>query len=397
MDKLKEILKLIKKGTYEIIPEEELINKLRENRPLRVKLGIDATGPDIHLGSAVVLRKLRQFQELGHKAILIVGNFTAKIGDPSGRSKTRPQLTNEQIKKNMENYRPQIFKILLEKHVEFKHNSEWLSKLTPENIIKIASNYTVAQMLKRDDFSKRYSNNIPIAIHELLYALFQAYDSVATEADIELGGTDQKWNLLLGRELQREFRQPPQVTITMPLLEGIDGVKKMSSSYNNYVGITESSKQMFGKLMSIPDTSIINYFKLTTNLPVQEIKSIEKDLKDSRANPMDIKLRLAREVVSMYHSSQEALKTQEEFLQVFSKRKFPKEIPEYKPRARKIWIIKLLVDSGLVSTRSEARRLIGQGGVKINEVRVKDVNLELKLTKDLILKVGKRKFLKIKT
>lgn len=393
---MKKTFEQIKRGVFEIIPENELLDKLKENRPLRVKLGIDATGPDIHLGFAVVLRKLRQFQDLGHQAILIVGDFTAKIGDPSGRSKTRPQLSNEEIRKNMENYKPQIFKILNPEQTEFRCNSEWSNKLTPGDIIKIASKYTIAQMLERDDFSKRYSNNIPIALHELLYALFQAYDSVATEADIELGGTDQKWNLLLGRELQREFGQKPQVTITMPLLEGTDGTKKMSSSYNNYVGITESPKEIFGKLMSIPDNSIINYFKLTTDLSDAEIAKVERDLKDSKVNPRDLKLQLAREVVSIYYSSQEASLAEQEFLQVFSKRKLPSEVPEYKPEVKNIWIIKLLVDSGLASTRNEARRLVEQGGVKIDGTVVKDINLELPLKREIILQVGPRKFLKVK-
>lgn len=393
---MKKTFEQIKRGVFEIIPENELLDKLKENRPLRVKLGIDATGPDIHLGFAVVLRKLRQFQDLGHQAILIVGDFTAKIGDPSGRSKTRPQLSNKEIRKNMENYKPQIFKILNPEQTAFRCNSEWSNKLTPGDIIKIASKYTIAQMLERDDFSKRYSNNIPIALHELLYALFQAYDSVATEADIELGGTDQKWNLLLGRELQREFGQKPQVTITMPLLEGTDGTKKMSSSYNNYVGITESPKEIFGKLMSIPDNSIINYFKLTTDLSDAEIAKVERDLKDSKVNPRDLKLQLAREVVSIYYSSQEASLAEQEFLQVFSKRKLPSEVPEYKPEVKNIWIIKLLVDSGLASTRNEARRLVEQGGVKIDGTVVKDINLELPLKREIILQVGPRKFLKVK-
>ena len=386
---------IIKRNTAEIIPEDELLKRLKSGKKLRVKLGIDATGPDIHLGSAVVLRKLREFQEFGHHAILIVGDFTAKIGDPSGRSKTRPQLTDKEIKKNMENYKPQIFKILQEKHTEFRYNSEWLSKLTPPDIIKLASKSTVAQMIERDDFSKRYSRNEPIALHELLYAIFQAYDSIAIKADIEIGGTDQKFNLLFGRQLQREFGQPPQVTITMPLLVGTDGIKKMSSSYDNYIGITEPPEQIFGKLMSIPDSSIVNYFKLTTDLSDKEIRNIEDELKDTSINPMDIKLKLARTVTAMYHSQDKALKAEEEFLEIFSKKGIPAKIPTYTPKTNNIQIIDLLMDSKLTPTRNEARRLIEQGGVKIDGITVKDINFELTVKEISLLKVGKRKFLKI--
>ncbi len=388
-------IEVIKRNTVEIIPEDELFEKLKRSEKLRVKLGIDPTAPDIHLGLAVVLRKLRDFQDLGHQAVLIVGDFTAKIGDPSGRNKTRPQLTDAEIKENMENYKPQIFKILKEKQTEFRYNSEWLGKLSSEDIIKLAAKFTVAQVIERDDISKRLKKNEPIALHELLYALFQGYDSVAVRADIELGGTDQKFNLLFGRELQRVFGQELQVAIMMPLLEGLDGVRKMSKSYGNYVGITESPKEMFGKLMSIPDTLILKYLELTTNLNEIEINNIKRNLKEG-TNPRDIKLRLAREVVSIYHSQEEARKAEEEFLQVFSKKELPTEIPSYTPQEKKIWIVKLLVDSGLAPTRNEARRLIEQGGVKLDRITVKDTNLELEIEKDIILKVGKRKFLKIK-
>ena len=384
----------IKRNTVEIIPEQELIELLKSGKKLRVKLGIDPTAPDIHLGLAVVLRKLREFQDLGHQAILIVGDFTAKIGDPSGRSKIRPQLTDAEIKENMESYKPQIFKILKEEQTEFRYNSEWLGELSSEDIIKLASKFTVAQVIERDDISKRLKKNEPIALHELLYALFQGYDSVAVNADIELGGTDQKFNLLFGRELQKAFGQEPQIAVMMPLLEGLDGVHKMSKSYGNYVGITDSPKEMFGKLMSIPDASIINYLRLTTNLEESVILSAVKNLQGG-TNPMDVKLRLAYEVVSIYHSQEEARKEWNGFLQVFSKKKLPTDIPSYTLTEKKVWLVKLLVDSGLAPTRNEARRLIEQGGVEVNGVRVIDTNLELEIEKDIILKVGKRKFLKI--
>ena len=385
---------MIKRNTVEIIPEDELLKKLKRGKKLRVKLGIDPTAPDIHLGLAVVLRKLRDFQDLGHQAVLIVGDFTAKIGDPSGKSKTRPQLTNTEIKENMENYKPQIFKILKEKQTEFRYNSEWLGKLSSEDIIKLASKFTVAQVIERDDISKRLKKNEPIALHELLYAVFQGYDSVAVHSDIELGGTDQKFNLLFGRELQRVFGQEPQVAVMMPLLEGLDGVRKMSKSYGNYIGITEPPKEIFGKLMSIPDDLIIKYFELVTNLNEIEINNIKRDLKKG-TNPRDIKLRLAREVVSIYHSKLKALKERSEFLLVFSKRELPTEIPSYVLTDKKVWIVKLLVDLGLAPTRNEARRLIEQGGVKLDGTSIKDTNLELEFKKEAILQVGKRKFLKI--
>jgi tyrosyl-tRNA synthetase len=382
----------IKKNTVEIIPENELAERLASGRPLRVKLGIDPTAPDIHLGLAVVLRKLREFQDMGHTAVLIVGDFTAKIGDPSGRSRTRPQLSDSDIEKNMETYRPQIFKILHEEQTEFRYNSEWLGSLSSKDIIELAAKFTVAQVLERDDIAKRYEKNEPIALHELLYGLFQAYDSVAVNADIELGGSDQRFNVLFGREMQRQFDQTPQVVVLMPLLEGTDGVKKMSKSYGNYVGITESPEQIFGKLMSITDACIGQYARLTTDL---DEKEIERDLNDKTKNPRDIKLRLAREVVAIYHSQEEAVRAEEEFLQVFSKRELPSEIPCYTPQEKKIWIVKLLVDSGLVPTRNEARRLIDQGGVKLDGVPVKDANFEFEPKSETTLQVGKRRFLKI--
>lgn len=385
-------IEAIKRNTVEIIPEDELVERLESGKQLRVKFGIDPTASDIHLGNAVVLRKLREFQDLGHIAVLIVGDFTAKIGDPSGRSTARPQLADSEIEKNMKNYKPQIFKILKEEKTEFRYNSEWLSKISSEEIIKLTSKFTVAQVLERDDISKRFSQKEPIALHELLYALFQAYDSVAVRADIELGGTDQKFNILFGREMQRQFGQTPQVAVLMPLLEGTDGIKKMSKSYNNYIGITESPKEMFGKLMSIPDSSINQYARLAANLGENKIREMEKKW----VNPMDMKLAVAMGTVSIYHSEDDARKAKDEFLKIFSKKELPTEIPSYTHPKGKTWIVKLLVDSGLAPTRSEARRLIEQGGVEVDGNVVRDVNFEFELKKDIILKVGKRKFLKIR-
>jgi len=387
----------IKRGTAEIIPEPELKAGLELGTPLRVKLGIDASGPDIHLGFAVVLRKLRQFQDLGHKAILIVGDFTGKIGDPSGRSKTRPQLTNDEIKKNMERYKDQAFKILDPENTEFRYNSEWLSKLTAEDIIHLASYYTVARMLERDDFENRYKNNIPIFLHEFLYPLFQAYDSVVVKSDVELGGTDQRFNHLLSRSIQMEYGVSPQVVVLMPLLEGLDGVRKMSKSYNNYIGITEPPEDMFGKVMSIPDNLILRYFSLCLDIDDEEMKRIKKRLGAPETNPMDVKRELARRIVEMYHSKGDAVRAEEYFIRVFSKRELPEEIPTYTltDESDNIWIVKILQKTGLASSNNEARRLIIQGGVYLNGEKITDLNTDVDIRKENIIKVGKKKFLKL--
>jgi len=343
----------------------------------------------------VILWKLREFQDLGHTAVLLVGDFTGRIGDPSGKSKTRPQLTDEEIKRNMATYREQVFKILREARTEIRYNSEWSDKLSVRDMIRLCSKATVARILERDDFTNRYKQGIPIALHEMLYPIFQAYDSVSIKADIELGGTDQKFNLLQGRELQREFDMEPQIIITMPLLEGLDGVNKMSKSYDNYVGITESPKEMFGKLMSIPDTLILKYLALTTRLPESEISEIETRLNTPGTNPRDIKEQLAYEVVRLYHSEEDAKFARDEFRKVFREKGIPDEIPTYELKGKSIWIVKLLVDSELVPSRSEARRLVSQGGVKINGETVRDIDFEIPAEKELILKVGKRKFLRV--
>ncbi len=390
-------LDIIKRGTAEIIPEEEFVQKLKEQRPLRIKLGIDASGPDIHLGFAVVLRKLREFQDLGHTAVLIVGDFTGKIGDPSGRSKTRPELSDEEIKRNMENYAEQIYMILRKDRTEFKYNSEWLGKLSPSDIIRLASKITVARMLERDDFSNRYKSQQPISLHEFLYPIFQAYDSVAIKADIEIGGTDQTFNFVTARDIMREMDMQPQVILTMPLLVGLDGKKKMSKSYGNYIAITESPREMFGKVMSIPDELMESYFELALFYTNEEIKKIQMEIKDKETNPRDIKFKLASEIVKLYHNEKDAEKAAVEFEKVFKMKGLPDEISEFSidTKETSIWVIKLLTKTKMAKTNAEARRLIAQGGVEIKGKKITDVNTEISLDTPFLLKVGKRRFLKI--
>ncbi len=389
-----EQLAVLKKRAVEVIREEELLEKLTKGRPLRAKLGIDASGPDIHLGFTVVLRKLREFQDLGHTAVLIVGDFTGKIGDPSGRSATRPQLTDAQVKKNMERYTDQILRILNPERTEFRYNSEWLGALTAKDVVDLSAKCTVARMLERDDFSIRYNENKPIGLHELLYPVFQGYDSVAVEADVELGGTDQKFNLLVGRELQRGVGQEAQVVMTMPLLEGLDGIRKMSKSYHNYVGITESPEEMFGKLMSIPDDLLLKYFELTTSLDEAGLKGIESRLKGGE-NPRVLKAEMASAVVTIYHSSEAAEMAQANFDKVFSDRELPEDIPVHEVRESRVWIVKLLTDLELTSSNSEARRLISQGAVKVNDEKITDPEYELEIEDEIVMRVGKRRFARI--
>ena len=395
---LKNTLAALAQGTDKITSENELLAKLTHSQetgnPLRVKLGIDVSGPDIHLGFAVVLRKLRQFQDFGHTAVLIIGDFTGKIGDPTGRSKTRPQLTEQEIKRNMARYKEQVFKILIPEKTEFKYNSEWSNPLTSRDLINLGSKYTVARILEREDFSERLKQGLPLYIHEILYPLFQGYDSVAVKADIELGGADQYWNLLVGRELQREFNQGPQVVITMPLLEGTDGKLKMSKSYNNYIGIAEPVKEIFGKIMSIPDEMIIKYFQLCTNLSETEIKQIDAEMKSGK-NPKIYKERLGKEIVSLYYSNEDAEIVSKEFDEVFKQKKIPQDIMEFVSPSNKINIVELLVLTKLLPSKSEARRKITEGAVEIDGEKIKDINFELIIEKPLIIKVGKRKFCRI--
>jgi tyrosyl-tRNA synthetase len=393
---------LIKRGAFEIIPEEELLEKLeksfKENIPLKIKLGCDPTRPDLHLGHSVVLRKLAQFQQLGHDAILIVGDFTGMIGDPSGRNSARPPLSFEEARENGKSYFEQATKILNKNKTRIVYNSEWLGKMTFADVIKLSSKYTIARMLERDDFTNRYKSGIPINIHEVLYPLAQAMDSVAIASDVELGGTDQKFNLLVGRDIQREFGVSPQVILTMPLLLGTDGVEKMSKSLDNYIGINESPKEIYGKTLSIPDELILPYFELTTNLSNDELKLIRQNLINNEVNPRDIKRSLARKLVSMYYSKNEALKAEQEFDNIFVKKGLPDEINEWKSEKgeNEIELIDLIINVGFAQTKSEARRLINQGGVSIDGKKITDIKYVVKLVNEMILKVGKRNFVKIK-
>ena len=343
----------------------------------------------------MVLRKLRDFQELGHTAVLVVGDFTARIGDPSGRSKTRPPLTEEDVERNMKDYEKQIFKILDKRNTEIKRNSEWLSKLSPTEIVKLSSGITMAKMMERDDFAKRFKEEEPIALHEFLYPIFQAYDSVAVRSDIELGGTDQHWNHLLGRDMQRSFDQEPQVVMLMPILEGLDGVRKMSKSYGNYVGVTENPKEQFGKLMSIPDDLILRYFKLCLDYDENSLKDIKKRLKAGE-NPMDVKMELAEKVVTLYHDKRDGERAKKEFIKVFSKNKEPEDIKELKvKKSQKIWIVELLEKADFVKSRGEARRLIKNGALKIDGKKVTDFTLNVSFDEATVVRVGKLRFVKI--
>ena len=398
---LNEQMDLIKRGTSEIIPEEELVQKLekslKENKPLNIKLGCDPTRPDLHLGHSVVLRKLAQFQQLGHQAILIIGDFTGMIGDPSGRNSSRPPLSFKEARENGKSYFEQASKILDRVKTKIVHNSEWLGKMTFEDVIKLASKYTIARMLERDDFTKRYKGGIPISMHEILYPLAQAMDSVAIKSDVELGGTDQKFNLLVGRDIQREFGIAPQVILTMPLLVGTDGVEKMSKSLDNYIGINESPKEIYGKTLSIPDDLIYLYFVLTTDATNQELRQFEQELTNKEVNPRNIKRSLARKLVEMYHSSEAALDAEAEFDNIFVKKGLPDEIEEFNvdPSIKELDILDLIVTVGFAPSKGEARRLVSQGGVTVDGEKIADIKEIIKLDGTKILKVGKRKFIKL--
>lgn len=390
--------KILAENTAEIIVDEEFKKKLEksvaENKPLRCKLGIDPSAPDLHLGHAVVLHKLRQFQDLGHHIIIILGDFTGRVGDPTGRSEMRKQLTEEEVMANARTYREQIFLILDPDRTEMVYNSEWLAKLNFADVIQLASTLTVARMMEREDFAKRYQENIAISIHEFFYPLMQGYDSIAIRADIEFGATEQKFNLLMGRHLQREYGHEPQVAFTMPILVGTDGVQKMSKSLGNYIGINESPDQIYGKAMSISDDAMPEYFRLATTLPSAEVNSILNDLENGKIHPRDVKMRLAREIVSLYHDSRAAKVAEEQFRQVFQKRGMPSEMSSYEFTAP-VNIVAVMVDSGLAPSKSEARRLIQQNGVKIDGETVGSIDLELTEKKEQVLKVGKRKFARI--
>jgi len=419
MKAVEEQYEYLRKGCVEIIQEKELKAKLarslKENKPLKVKAGFDPTAPDIHLGHTVLLRKMKHFQDLGHDVIFLIGDFTGLIGDPSGRSSTRPPMTREEINKNAETYKKQIFKILDPKKTIIDFNSRWLEKLTSFDIINLSAKYTVARILERDDFSNRLKKNRPISIHEILYPLMQAYDSVALKADVELGGTDQKFNLLVGREIQREFHQDPQVIITTPILEGLDGVEKMSKSLNNYVGITEPPGEIYGKIMSISDPLMFRYYELLTDEPLSQIEKWKREVKAEKIHPKDLKSRLALSIVSDFWGNKEAKKASQEFERVFKNKELPSEIEDIEVRVeskvkvegklkaeeaggiKSIPLIDLLVNQNIFPSRGEAKRMVRQGGVYLDGQRIEDIAFKIDLRKksDLILKIGKRKFYRI--
>lgn len=389
-------LQQLKRGTTELLPEADLKQKLAHSaqtgRPLRVKLGIDPSAPHLTLGHAVVLRKLRQFQDLGHTAILLVGDFTRLVGDPSGESSTRPLITKETIEENMKTYQEQAFKILDPARTELRYNSEWLSTLGVEGLIQLCSKYTVARMLERDDFSKRYKENNPISVLEFLYPLLQAYDSVALEADVELGGHDQLFNLLIGRDIQQHYGQAPQVVLTVPLLIGTDGKKSMGQSKGNYIGISEPPEQIFGKIMSLPDELMPQYYELLTDVPWEQVKDL---------HPKDCKVKLGKMMVSWFHGDEAAQAAQAGFERVYARKELPDEMPEVVVSASQlnagtIWLIELLEHAKLVDSRSQARRLIQQGGVQIDGQKATDVNLQVAPSDGTVLKVGKHKFARIR-
>jgi len=395
-------MRMLRKGTVEIIPEEELKRKIRvslqKKSPLIVKLGFDPTAPDIHLGHTVALQKMRQFQELGHQAVIIIGDFTARIGDPTGRSETRKPLTEEQILKNAETYKEQIFKILSPEKTRIEYNSTWLSKLSFSDVIQLAAQTTVARMLERDDFAKRYAQGTPISLHEFFYPLMQGFDSVALKADVELGGTDQTFNLLMGRTLQKFFGQEPQVALTTPILEGLDGIQKMSKSLDNYIGVYESPRDMFGKTMSIPDELMIRYFELVTHTSHLEIQEMVQGLADGTLHPRDLKMRLGGEIVSIYHGREAAQQARAEFINIFQKKEVPDDMPEFSLSSLGLGttpgLVELIVAIGLAPSKGEARRLIEQGGVRLNDTKISE-DKEVAVTDQDVLKVGKRKFARL--
>jgi len=392
----KEQLEIIRRGAVEIIVEEELLKKLEKGRPLRVKAGFDPTAPDIHIGHTVLLEKMRQFQELGHEIIFLIGDFTGMIGDPSGKSETRKPLTKEEVAENARTYREQIFKVLDPEKTVIEFNSRWMGRLGAKELIRIASQYTVARMLEREDFRERYQSQCPISIHEFLYPLIQGYDSVELKADVELGGTDQKFNLIVGRELQKAYGQEPQSLVLMPLLEGLDGVKKMSKSLGNYIGITEPANEMFGKLMSVTDELMLRYYELLSHMPNEELKRLKAGIKDGSIHPMKAKEDLALEIVARYWGEEEALKAKENFEHVFRSRELPEDMPVFKISwdAELISLPVIMKYAGLVAGTSQAVDLIKQGGVKVNGERVADTRHKLGKG-SYIIQVGRRKFARV--
>jgi len=396
-----EQMAIIKRGTVEILVEKELEEKLekslRSGVPLKIKAGFDPTAPDLHLGHTVLLQKMRQFQQLGHEVFFLIGDFTGMIGDPTGKSETRKALTREDVLRNAETYKQQVFKILDPHKTRVVFNSDWLAAMGATDMIALAAKYTVARMLERDDFGKRYANQMPISIHEFLYPLIQGYDSVAMKADVELGGTDQKFNLLVGRELQREWGQAPQSVITMPLLEGLDGVNKMSKSLNNYIGINDPADEIFGKIMSVSDHLMVRYYELLSDLSLTDLALLQTGLKDGSIHPMEAKKQLGREIVFRYHGEAEALAAEENFVSRFRDNQIPDDMPELilPAKSSSVLLCKLLAAAGVVPSNSEGRRAIKGGGVKVDGEKITDENLELQCTGAYVLQVGKRRFVKI--
>lgn len=397
-----EQLHIIQSGTAQIVPEEALLEKLKRGKPLNVKLGVDPTAPDIHLGHAVPLRKLRAFQDLGHHVTLIIGDGTALIGDPSGRNSTRPQLTREQIAEHAQTYVDQAFKILDPEKTTLRYNSEWILALGMEELLKITANFTVARILERDDFHNRYTSNLPISLHEFLYPVMQAYDSVMIKADVELGGTDQLFNLLAGRELMEKMGMEPQVCLTLPLLEGTDGVKKMSKSLGNYIGLTDAPNDIFGKVMSIPDAMLVKYYRLASTLPVAEIDEIERGLAADELHPNKVKRALARNIVAAYYTEEDAVEAEAAFDRLFKQHEVPEDIPEFAADLTPndeglVYIAKLINEAGLTNSVGDARRMIDQGGVKVNgeALAAKQYNVEPATLEGAVIQVGKRKFVKL--
>lgn len=398
MRSIEEQLDLIKRGSVEVISEEELIKKLKEGRPLTVKAGFDPTAPDLHLGHTVLIHKLRQFQELGHKVVFLIGDFTGMIGDPTGKSETRKSLTRDDVLKNAETYKEQVFKILDPEKTDVRFNSEWMDRMAAVDMINLAARYNVARMLERDDFHKRFKNGQSISIHEFLYPLIQGYDSVALKADVEIGGTDQKFNLLVGRELQRDYGQTPQVVITMPLLEGTDGVNKMSKSLGNYIGITETPKEIFGKVMSITDELMFRYYELLSHISTQELTSLKVGVQNGSVHPKDTKVRLAKEIVERFHGESAAEQAAVEFSNIFKAGGLPDEIEEKEVLCDgdKLLLAVAIAKAGLATSNSEARRLIQQGGVSVDNSKVTDINAELAAGNEYLVQVGKRKFARVR-
>lgn len=394
MDRAAAVDRLLTRGVVDVVVRDDLRRKLLGNRPLRVKLGVDPTRPDIHLGHYVCFRKLREFQALGHQVVVIIGDWTARIGDPSGRSVQRTMLTAEEVRANAQTYLDQFFKVVDINRAEIVWQSTWFDTFTLEDVIRLTSKYTVARMLDREDFARRYQEGSPISITELLYPLLQAYDSVAIQADVEIGGTDQTFNLLVGRDIMREMGQEPQNILTVPLLVGTDGVQKMSKSLDNYIGVTEPPEEMFGKLMSIPDWVLGDYLRLLTDIADQEIDSMLAAARDGTLNPRDIKDRLAFQIVADLHGTEAAERAREAFDRLFRRRELPEQMPEIEVPAEG-WIVQIMVQAGLASSNNEARRLIAQGGVRLDGQRVDDPDLVLRLDRPVVIQVGRRRFARL--